>query len=268
MDLTDRKRLTILGGVIAGAVACAGIAGWLWQRFGPNTYARFRTMFGTASVYQVSDDEGQPVQLLAVNGIVQSGMYTDENRYCDLVFEYLKKYDTVFELRPDAKRICVLGCGGYDYPKHLIAHFPDATVDAVEIDPAITDIAQRYFSLDRLVEEFETEQTGRLNLVCADALEHLETPGPIYDAIVNDAFDAGTPPKHLTTAAFVHAVHERLVPGGVYATNIVSPLAGTKAAFLHAQVALLDAEFGHVRILPCATEAFGEADNVVVLAWD
>lgn len=268
MDKLERKRLTILGAACAAAVACAGIAGWLVQRFGPGTYARQKTKFGRASVYQVEDDEGQAVRLLAVNGIVQSGMYVDDDRYTDLVFEYLKRYDTLFDLGVSGQRICVLGCGGYDYPKHLIAHHPDVAVDAVEIDPAITDIARRYFGLDRLIEEYDTEHTGRLNLICADALDHLRTPGPIYDAIVNDAFDAGKPPAHLTTREFLNAAHERLAPGGIYATNIVSALGGSDAAFLHEQVALMKTEFGNVRILPCATDSFSEADNVVVLAWD
>lgn len=224
------------------------------------TYLRFKTMFGRARVYQVEDDAGESVRLLEVGRIVQSGTYVSDERCYDLVFEYLKKYDLLFDGR-DVRRICVLGCGGYDYPEHLIAHHPEVTVDAVEIDPAITSIAQRYFFLDRLIEEFETERTGRLNLICADALDYLQAPGPSYDAIVNDCFDAGTPPAHLTTLAFAESIRSRLSPGGIYLTNVVAA-----PAFLEEQIALLESTFEHVRAFPCSDDYLTEPDNVIVAA--
>jgi len=248
-------------GVTALALAAVAIR----NRFFSGTYLHFDTMFGKTRVYQVSDDAGRSVRLLEVGGIVQSGTYVDDD-YTDLVFEYLKRYDMMFESGKPIERVCVLGCGGYDYPEHLIAHYPDVVVDAVEIDPAITSIARRYFFLDRLIEEYDTEVTGRLRLICADALEHLQQPGPLYDAIVNDVFDAGAPPSHLTTEKFIQAVHARLAPSGLYLTNIVSPLEGPDARFLHEQVALLQSIFNRVDVYPCATDEFADADNVIVIA--
>jgi spermidine synthase len=207
------------------------------------------------------------VRLLEVGGIVQSGTYLDE-RYTELVFEYLKRYDLLFNAERPIERICVLGCGGYDYPEHLIAHHDAVTVDAVEIDPTITEIAQHYFFLDRLVAEFDLEENGRLNLINADAADYLASCEIRYDAIVNDTFDAGTPPPHLTTPAFAHLVHERLTDGGVFLTNIVSPLEGPDASFLRDQVALFEREFAHVYVVPCATDTLTEPDNVVVIATD
>ena len=253
-------------GVVAGVLGVVALGAWrACRRFGAATYLRFDTMFGRARVYQVADDDGEPVRLLEVGGIVQSGTYLEE-RYTELVFDYLKRYDMLFELNPSARRICVLGCGGYDYPEHLIANHPDTVVDAVEIDPAITAIARRYFYLDRLIEEYETEKTGRLNLVCADALEHLQATPVRYDAIVNDAFDAGEPPKHLTTRQFAQAVRNRLAPGGMYLTNIVSALEGAGARFLDEQVVLLGSVFDSVDVVPCDEDSVNVQDNVIVVA--
>ena len=123
-----------------GATALALAAVAIRNRLFSGTYLRFDTMFGKTRVYQVSDDAGRSVRLLEVGGIVQSGTYVDDD-YTDLVFEYLKRYDMMFESGKPIERVCVLGCGGYDYPEHLIAHYPDVVVDAVEIDPAITSIA-------------------------------------------------------------------------------------------------------------------------------
>lgn len=260
------KDYKVLVATAAGVAALGAVAAVVWRRWRQSTYLTFDTMFGKTRIYQVEDDEDASVRLLEVGGIVQSGTYVDDERCYDLVFEYLKRYDLMFEDARDIRRVCVLGCGGYDYPEYLIAHYPDVIVDAVEIDPAITALARRFFFLDRLVEEFDTEQTGRLNLVNADALEHLLATGPAYDAIVNDTFDAGTPPAHLTTRAFVQAVHERLAPGGLYLTNIVSALEGPGSAFLHEQVALLESVFDSVRVVPCDPETLTDADNVIVIA--
>ena len=274
--------------VIAGAVAGAVVA---WRRFGPATYVRADTMFGRARIYEVEGDDGSPVRLLEVGGIVQSGTYTDDERYAELVpfrtdrvpvqlrridderyaelvFEYLKRYDVMFEgeRAGSVERVCVLGCGGYDYPEHLLAHHPGVVVDAVEIDAAITTLARRYFYLDRAIEEFDPHGE-RLHLFCADALEFLEGTDARYGAIVNDAFDAGDAPAHLATPEFAHLVHARLAPGGMYLTNIVSALEGPGAAFLDEQVAILEAEFDHVQVLPCDPDSLTEPDNVIVIAF-
>lgn len=224
-------------------------------------------MFGRTRIFQVEADDGSSVRLLEVGGVVHSGTYIDE-RYTELVFEYLKRYDLMFTTSRHIQHVCVLGCGGYDYPEHLVAHYPEVKVDAVEIDPAITELARRYFFLDRLIAEYDAEATGRLNLICADALEHLRTTDKSYDAIVNDAFDADVPPEHLTTSEFARAVHARLTPGGLYLVNVVSALVGPRSSFLYEQVALLKTVFEHVAIFPCDKESFTDDDNVIVIASD
>ena len=296
METNGKRKHIVCAAALFACAAAFGVFAWRLRDWG--TYLHFDTMFGKARVYQVEDDEGEPVRLLEVGGIVQSGTYLDE-RYTELVFEYLKHYDALFDELPAVRRICVLGCGGYDYPEHLIANHPGVIVDAVEIDPAITTIARRYFYLDRLIEEYETESTGRLNLICDDALAFLkrDSTAPadggndpaqgafaartdrelnakgawqrlpvLYDAIVNDTFDAGTPPAHLTTREFAQAVRARLVPGGLYLTNIVSALEGPRSTFLHEQVALLRSVFDDVHVIPCATDDLQDEDNVIVIA--
>jgi len=258
------RRNLALAGVGAAALAAAGVA--LYRRFGPDTYKRFDTLFGQAKVYQVEDDDGAPVRLLSVGGIVQSGTYVDDERCWDLVFEYLKRYDVMFERGIPRNRVLVMGCGGYDYPEHLIAHHPEVVVDAVEIDPAITAIARRYFFLDRLIEEFETEQTGKLNLICADARAYLDETDQLYGAIVNDTFDAGTPAPSLVTGDAAQAICDHLVPGGLYLTNIVSAVEGPQAAFLDSQVKVLGEVFERVDVLPCNPETLDSTDNVIVVA--
>lgn len=255
----------------AGALALAAAAGAaalmatrLRRR---NSELHFSSRFGPARIYEVQDDAGEAVRLLEVNGIVQSGTYLDGD-YTRLAFQYLKDYDLMFQTGRPIHSVCVLGCGGYDYPEHLIAEHPELFVTAVEIDPAITAAARAFFFLDRLWEEYELEESGRLELVQADALDYLEQPGRRFDAIVNDAFDGGAPPTHLTTTRFYRAIRNRLEGAGMYLANIVAPLSGPGSSFLAEQAALLRTLFEEVYLLPCDKGRMDEPDNIIVVATD
>ena len=75
---TPTTTVVVAGCAVAAIAAVAAGGAWAWRRFGPSTYARFDTMFGRARVYEVLDDAGEPVRLLEVGGIVQSGTYLGE----------------------------------------------------------------------------------------------------------------------------------------------------------------------------------------------
>lgn len=147
-----------------------------------------RGKFGPVLVFTVEGDDGRPVRVLNVGGMYQSATYLEDDRIYELVFEYTKLYDKMFEARPagaegpagetaaprTVRNVLMLGGGGYSYPKHLIATHPEARIDVVEVDPVITDLAWKHFFLDRLFAEFDLEQTGRLGLICEDGRAFLE----------------------------------------------------------------------------------------------
>ena len=234
-----------------------------------------RTRFGTALVFSVEDDDGEPVRVLNVGGMYQSATYLDE-RYADLVFEYYKLYDHMFEATPagqPVRNVLMVGGGGYAYPKHLIAHYPNVRIDVVEIDPKITAIAERYFFLDRLIEEYETEATNRLGLQTGDGRAVLEAlaadpHGIRYDAILNDSFRGKDPAASMTTVETARAVKACLVPGGLYLSNVVSALEGHDARFMRAIVTTLKQVFAHVYVIPCDSDEFADKDNAMVIATD
>ena len=131
--------------------------------------------------------------------------------------------------------LLALGGGGYTWPKHVVAHHPESRIDVVELDPTVTAVAGRYFFLDRCIEEFETEATGRLGLVCDDALHYLETyAGAPYDAIANDLFSGKNPVESLMTEDAARLVRSRLADGGLYVVNVITALTGAAAAPLRA----------------------------------
>ena len=135
----------------------------------------------------------------------------------------------------------------------------------IEVDPAIEQIAHRFFFLDRLIEEFETESTGKLELICADGLAYLkeyarslqelqtaedQNPKP-YDIIMNDAFKSLEPSQDLATVDAVELYRSCLTPEGLYLSNVVATLEGKDSEFLYTAINNLKQVFSQVKIVPC-----------------
>ncbi|MDO4797795.1 MAG: fused MFS/spermidine synthase [Coriobacteriales bacterium] len=228
---------------------------------------RVETRFGTARIY-ATDWNGRRMRVLDMDGTFQSGTYLDEH-WCDVPFPYLSRFDAIFSTDRPMRDLCMLGGGGYAYPRHLIAHHDPVRVDVVEIDDAITRIACEHFFLDRLQQEYHTQRTGRLNLVCDDAICHLQRcadAGRTYDAILNDCFMGAEAEERLLLPASVEAIHACLRPHGLYVANVISALEGVHAAPLMRHVDALSNAFAHVCVLPSNRVGTGEPDNVLVVA--
>lgn len=231
-----------------------------------------QTLFGSALVYDQIDDKGDTVRFLSVNGLKESATYLDD-RWNELVFDYTKRYNLMFAAGIPLRRVLMIGGGGYSYPKYLISHRNDVSMDVVEMDGAITDLAREFFFLDRLEEEYGAQATGRLNLICDDgrvfAEEHAAGTGPRYDAVLNDSFAAGVPAPSLTTVEAAQAIRGCLVPGGLYLSNVVSSLKGQGSRFLHAQIKTLSRVFRQVHVVPCDVNGLDlMRDNLMVIATD
>lgn len=228
---------------------------------------RYKTMFGTARVYVAPWGDTQ-IRVLDVDDTYQSATFLDEY-WCVAPFPYLMLYGCVFDIDPPVRNLCMLGGGGYAFPKYVVAYHPEARIDVVEIDPAITRIACEDFFLDRLIHTYHTDENGRLGLVCDDGLAYLHrcAQGNVrYDAILNDCFAAGTPEAALTTPEALRTVRACLTPTGLYLTNTIAALEGEESWPLVELVNTLSEVFAHVSALPCSRHGEDERDNMVVIA--
>ena len=239
----------------------------LWSRL---LSKRVRTQFGTARIYDTYRD-GRDLRVLDIDGTFQSAMYLDEEHWCDPPFPYLAKFDSIFEREPEPRSICMLGGGGYAYPRHVLAHHRDARIDVVEVDPTITSLAFERFRLGEARDRFCEDDHTRLGLIPSDAVTHLRecvVTGSRYDAILNDCFAAGLPDAGLATKEAAWLVHQTLNPCGVYATNTISALEGSEAKPLFELVEALGSYFEHVLAIPSERVHLSERDNTIVLASD
>jgi spermidine synthase len=135
---------------------------------------------------------------------------------------YTDYVDLAFLFHPNIKTVLVIGLGGGTVPKRFVRDYPQVTVDAVEIDPAVIKIAQRYFFV---------EPGPRLKLHESDGRQFLRRTTRKWDMILLDAYYADTVPFFLTTREFFTLARSRLNPGGVLVNNVVGQVSGPRSKF-------------------------------------
>lgn len=215
-------------------------------------------------------ENGEKIRVLHVDGGTESATFTDAANRNELAYEYTKYYDLMFAANNDIKDTLLIGGGGYSYPKYYISHFEDKNMDVVEIDNKVTEIAKKYFYLDDLIEDYNLEETNRLQLISEDGRTFLNKNQKKYDAILNDAFSGYAPVKTLTTLEAASHIKRSLNENGVYLTNIISALDGADSKFLRAEVNTLKQVFKNVYIVPCedAEDRINPQNHMVVATDD
>ena len=227
------------------------------------------TQYSKVIVYDTTDPEsGRNVRSMSVGNGYQSQTYTDEELRNVPVFDYIADYDFAFDSKSDAKNILMIGGAGYSYPKHLISTYPDKRIDVVEIDGEVTEIAKEYFYLQDLIDEYSTEESGRLGLITEDGRAYVNNfEGEKYDVVMNDAFLGITPPPALCTVEAAQKFKDAMKPDGVYITNIIAADTTDEGmAFLRSEVKTLQKVFSNVEVIKCDPSA--EGGNYIVMASD
>ncbi|MDD6289265.1 MAG: fused MFS/spermidine synthase [Eggerthellales bacterium] len=252
----------VTAAALAGAAAAATLCHVRWYPL---------AKFGPITVFETTTKEGERVRVLSQGGVYQSATYVSPARRFDLVFEYYRAFDHVFDDESPAnprRRMLMLGGGGYAYPKHVISRHPDVSVDVLEADPLVTRIARRHFFLDDLLKERCGESGPRLNLVSARAQDYLlGACGMDYDVVINDCFAGAAPSGGQEAVEVCEHARRALRPGGVYVLNVVDE-EGAYGPTVERGVRTLAAVFPYVYVIPCPDSDFGGSDNVMLLACD
>ncbi|HEY8193268.1 MAG TPA: fused MFS/spermidine synthase, partial [Gaiellaceae bacterium] len=92
-------------------------------------------------------------------------------------------------------------------------YYPDARIDGVELDPAVSKVGRRFFGMGEI---------GTLTVHDQDARSFLRQTDKRYDVIIVDAYRPPYVPFYLATREFFELVHERLSPGGIVALNVAT----------------------------------------------
>jgi spermidine synthase len=113
-----------------------------------------------------------------------------------------------------------------------------ASVDVVEINPAVVPVARRFFGC----------RPERFNLAIGDGRCFIHSAKKNYDAIVLDAFLGDAPPSHLMTREAFRDMKRLLRPGGVVVINIFGTCEKGKDFFVASLDKTLKSVFSRVKI--------------------
>lgn len=106
-------------------------------------------------------------------------------------------------------RILVLGMGTGTYASQCRKYFENTSVEGVEIDQKITDLAHRYFELP-----------DDIPVSTYDGRAYLQASDEKYDVIMVDAYQDITIPFQMSSAEFFSMVKEHLTDDGVMVVNM------------------------------------------------
>ncbi len=180
------------------------------------------------------------VRILYLDALLHS--YVDIEDPLFLHYSYERVFGdvatTVAQRNPDMDALFI-GGGGYTMPRFLEVMFPDSSVEVVEIDPEVTEVAVEYLALPLNTSIVTYSEDARTKLQ--------ELPKGKYELIVGDAFNDVSVPYHLTTLEFNEMVFGLLAEDGVYAVNIVDKMHSGR--FLRSVVATLEQTFPYVYVM-------------------
>lgn len=182
----------------------------------------------------VRDDTGSPLFALHLDHLVHS--YSDPLDPSFFEYQYLRVFRDVVDWTARRKpvfRVLFIGGGGYTLPRLIELQYPTAEIDVVEIDPAVTRVAERYFGIGR---------DTAINTINEDARWFaMRNDGP-YDVIFIDAFNDLSVPYHLTTREMTQELRRMLAPDGAVVANLIDNF--RRGQFLGSYAKTLQSVFG------------------------
>jgi spermidine synthase len=124
--------------------------------------------------------------------------------------EYARNMLVALAFCPQAKTCLVLGLGGGSIPRMLLKARPQIEVDVVEIDPAVVELAARYFDIRAL---------PRLTIHLEDAANFIKRCASRYGVVVVDTYLGEQFPDQCATREFIRDARKCLLDDGVLAVN-------------------------------------------------
>ncbi len=142
----------------------------------------------------------------------------DTNHPQNLFLLYTQTMFASLLVNKEHKDTLIIGLGGGGMVHFLNYYFPYVNIDAVEIDPAIVEVAKKYFYL---------KPHPSTRIITDDAVNFISLPGKNYDVIYMDAFlkpstetDSTGVANKFKAPTFLQRLKSRLKKNGIVVFNI------------------------------------------------
>jgi hypothetical protein len=217
------------------------------------------TPYGTLRVTEIVHPGGrrQPELRMYVDEEIESG---ELERSGAPTFAYVAGAERwLREVTHGGAEYLFLGGGAYTLPRRVAENDPTARITVVELDPAVTRAAYRWFGLRP--EHGITSLHGDARAV-AQTLRRGE-----WDRVVLDVFGGGEQvPHHLVTAEALAVFRDLLRPDGVALMNVIGVARGEGECRLWSVVRTAAAVFPAVRLYVHVGRDFPERQNFLLAA--
>jgi hypothetical protein len=219
----------------------------------PERLFAFDSAYQSTEIRQEEIDDGRHERVFIMGGGRESGIIAETG---EASFAYSKAADrAIAEAAPVA--VLVVGAAGFNIPRDAARMATVTRVDAVDVDPAVRSIAEKYFLREPLPAKVRfLAMSGRY------AVRKLRREGNQYSVAMVDAYLGQDVPEELTTVEFFDDL--RLASART-AVNIVVDRK-LESAFARNLLASFRAAFGEVWVAE-ADDDRTALGNVIVTSW-
>ncbi len=175
---------------------------------------------------QVYEDDNKVVLSTNVLFGVQS-VYRKEKTLTGMYYDYAMAAPYMAGIKEkDEVKILVLGMGTGTYATQCNRYFDNVSVEGVEIDQKITDLAHEYFELPEEVKVTTYDGRAYLEALKAEKKNKVEditeeqAANSKYDVIMVDAYQDITIPFQMSSVEFFELVRSQLKSDGVMVVNM------------------------------------------------
>jgi spermidine synthase len=171
-------------------------------------------------------------------------------------FEYTEYFHMPWLWNMRLTNVLMIGLGGGSAQRLFEHYYPGVKVATVEIDPAVVEVAWKYF-------HFKPSEAAKVQI--EDGRTYLRRSPGQYDLIILDAYVQGrygaNIPQHLVTREFFELARDRLTTNGVVAYNVIGKTGGQQPDIVGAVWRTLKSVFPQVYQFPARS-----SENVVLIA--
>ncbi len=172
-------------------------------------------------------------------------------------YEYTEYFHLPWLWNTQITSVLIIGLGGGSTQRAFGHYYPQVTVESVEIDPTVVQVARNYFVF---------QESPRQKVHVTDGRMFLRRSTARYDLLVLDAYVQGrygsSLPQHLATQEFFELARDHLTTNGVLAYNVIgSSRGGYRGDLVGAIYRTLGVVFPQVYVFPART-----SQNVVLIA--
>lgn len=226
---------------------------WLFKINNPDIILDTDSQYSRIWVKQVST-EMATYKTLQVDTGLESYINAETG---EMGAKYLRFYDLFEYFNKDAKSTLLIGGAAYTYPIHYLDKYEDKTIDVIEIDDKMTQIAEEQFGLNT--------SEPRLKIYTQDGRSYLNYSSNKYDTIMIDAFKGTNAPFELTTYEALVQAKNMLNDNGMVLTNVISSVEGQESEFIKYEYATYKAVFDDVKIFMVSNDDRYDKQNLILV---